>query len=170
MAQFLGYIIVEPLTAYLQDQSQSAFTRGTVARCLECIGKQHPHVRDDCAKSLTDQLAKFGGNSAELNGYLVVSLADLQALDSETLAIIEQAFSLDCVDEDFIGDWEDFQVFVGLKESDPSRRTARLRIAGLTDSQPSGFSGGMFGKADPREKAKRKNQKEARRKNRRKKK
>jgi hypothetical protein len=166
----LGVSALGSLATYLRDapQSESVFTLGTAISCIEEIAKLQPESRADSVQILTGLLERFAENSRELNGYLVSALGALKALES--LAVIEQAYTLDCVDEAFIGDWEDFQVFVGLKEPDPSKRRAGLRITGLTDSQPSGFSRGMSGTADPREKAKRKSQKEARRKNRRKKK
>jgi hypothetical protein len=77
--------------------------------------KQHPETRSECIAVLMAQLQRFAKNDPDLNAYLVMFLAvDLKAVEAAPL--IEQAYAVGRVNEDFIGDWEDAQVHLGLRE------------------------------------------------------
>ena len=59
-------------------------------------------------------LENYIHNDEMLNGELVTALAELGAVEAAPL--VEQAYKADRVDESVMGDWEDFQVEVGLLE------------------------------------------------------
>jgi Protein of unknown function (DUF1186) len=169
----IGAASMTPLAAYAEDPAHSVFCTGTVVFSIEEIGKQHPESRGDCIKTLNKLLERFAQNPPDLNSYIVSSLADLQAVDPESLDVIERAFAADSVDEMFVGDWDDFQVSVGLKAPDPEKQRRLRQFEGWNrpEPEPSGFRDeGVIHSRISATKAKRKTQKESRRKNRRKKK
>jgi hypothetical protein len=103
----------------------------------------------------------------------VTALAgDLQAVEAAPL--IEQAFNAHKVDEAFMGDWDEVQVYLGLKtrEEVPRKQFSPIfseplrSISHEFEPRPGGFGS----RQGTQKKAKRKQQKAARRKNRPKKK
>jgi len=59
-------------------------------------------------------LERFGENDPELNGFLVSYLVDLGAVES--ISCIQAAFEKECVDFSIIGDLEDVEIHLGLRE------------------------------------------------------
>jgi hypothetical protein len=80
-------------------------------------------------RSIAAELQKFDDNDPELNGYLVGSLAaDFKAV--ETAPLIEAAYAADRVDPSFVGNWDDAQVWLGLKKAPkvPTKIRERQRL------------------------------------------
>jgi len=79
----------------------------------------NPEEREECIGVLTKQLERFDENELELNGFLISYLVDLNAVESMTS--IGAAFEKDCVDFMIMGDLEDVEIALGLREerSDP---------------------------------------------------
>ena len=106
---------IPALTRLIANTKASEYSRWNAARCISAICKQHPESRSDGVAVLTQQLEKFATNDPDLNAILVVNLViDLRALES--IAVIEKAFQAGRVNEDFMGDWDEVQVELGLKE------------------------------------------------------
>jgi hypothetical protein len=78
------------------------------------IGRRHPASAPDCAASIAWDLGVYSTNDPNLNGCLVSDLADLK--QPSTYPLVEAAFQADQVDEAVMGDWEEFQIEVGLLE------------------------------------------------------
>jgi hypothetical protein len=93
------------------------------------------------------------------NGLLIGILVDLQAV--ETIPIMEQAFQANQVDTFLVGDWEDIQVELGLKnrEEVPERQFPEPSILAslFSSSRPTKVSKG-FGspQSEPTQKKSRK--------------
>lgn len=159
----IGSIAIPAVAAYLEDSTHSDEKRQIAITSLTAIAEAHEEARADVIAVLTRQLEKFNDNSLTLNGFLVTALAaDLKVVESAP--VMEQAYAANRVDEQFIGDWDDAQVYLGLKE-----REFRPQLEDdftYVDTPSSSGSGPKSAKA----KAKQKAQKEARRKNRKKKK
>ncbi len=172
----IGPAAIPSLAAYLADSSQGVFSRTTAISSLEKLARKHPERRTDCVTILTQQLESFRENGSELNGFIIAALLDLKAVESAS--IIEQAFRADCVDERVAGDWDDVQVEFGLKSrADVPQKASRFELTGdLANYSPEFFSSSAdeFVVVDRTAKAKsqvkRKMQKQARKKNRKKKK
>lgn len=153
--RLIGAAAIPALAAYLANKSQPVFPRGTAIGSIEQIGNHYPEHRSQCVTVLTNQLKAQGENEPELNGYLVVALVDLKAVESAS--VIEQAFQADSVDEAFIGDWDEVQVRLGLKsreqvpEKYPLKQLAEVANASKADF--SGFSSG-YARAKAKERAK----------------
>jgi len=74
----------------------------------------HPDARAECVAIFARQLEGFAEQDPTLNAFLVDPLLDLKAV--EAAPVIERAFAADRVDESVVGDWEDVQIALGLKE------------------------------------------------------
>ena len=165
----IGAPAIPALADYLADQSQPVFPRGTAIGSIEQIGNQYLEHRSQCVTVLTNQLKAQSENDPELNGYLVVALVDLNAVESAS--VIEQAFYADCVDEAFIGDWDEVQVRLGLKSRDQvPKKYPRNPFPEVANASVEGWRGFSSGSAKAKGKVKRKMQKQSRRQNRAKKK
>jgi hypothetical protein len=182
----IGCSAISSIVKLLQDTTAHVHTRTSAVDYIEKIGVAHPECRVLCVAALTEQLQKFNENDPTLNGFLITVLV----IDLKTLAaadLIEAAFQADRVDKKIVGDWDDVQVYLGLKSIKDLPPARRRQFWGLPEyeQQFSGFSRppertiseflGEFvpqaGKEfDPHKaKTKRKQQKQARQKNRRKK-
>lgn len=130
----IGPAAVAALAAYLADPAHGLYPRTTAATSLERIGKRHTDARDEVVDILARQLAASaarepeGDDNAALNGFLISALIGLRA--TEAAPAIERAFAADRVDEMIVGDWDDVQVALRLKEPDPDK-PHQLLSAGL---------------------------------------
>jgi hypothetical protein len=169
----IGAAALPALSDYLADTTQPDSCLEIAISCIAQIGIQHPEQRESCAAILTHELEAYADRDPEFNAYLVTALAaDLKAV--EAAPVIEQAFNAQKVDEAFIGDWDEAQVYLGLKtrEEVPQKRFSPTFSEVLRSTrQPfEPQSSGFGSRQATQKKAKRKKQKEARRKNRSKKK
>ncbi|BAU07544.1 HEAT repeat domain-containing protein [Fischerella sp. NIES-3754] len=99
-----GEVAIPRLKAYLADESHGIFPRITAIHSLEEICKQHPNTRQKCIAALTQQLKSFAQNPHELNGFIVASLIELQAVESA--AVIKSAFLAQSVPDEITGTWD----------------------------------------------------------------
>ncbi len=163
----IGPAAIPPVAKYLADPGNRLWARISAAFSLEKIGAAHPQSRQECVDALTAVLQNYTRNDEMLNGELVNALAELKAVEAAPL--VEQAYKADRVDESILGDWEDFQVAVGLLEE-------RITPDEDLDFNPfiPSFLGeggkGRVNKESAQTKKKRKQAKDSRRKNRKKKK
>jgi len=144
----------------------------TASNSLEKIGGHYPEARAGCISGIAAALERFPKQDETLNAFLISDLAELRAVEAAPL--VERAFATDKVDLFVDGDWEDFQVKVGLLEE---------RITPVPISFPFGpffiedFSGvndfggevpriPNTGSFDKKEKKKRKQEKASRKRNR----
>jgi Protein of unknown function (DUF1186) len=169
--QEIGTATIPALVDFIADSHQLDFPRGTAARALLGIAQKYPESRIQCVESITRLLQAFTDNTPELNAYFIEVLADLKAIESA--AVIEQAFQLNCVEEAFVGDWDEVQVALGLKtrEEVPLKRFTFIEPPTNRERYEPFPNFGSFGgeSKKTKTKAKRKQQKDSRRKNRKKK-
>ena len=111
--QQIGTESIPFLANYLRDASHGQTSRITVVEILQILAEFYPETRDSCVSLFMEQLRQFEANLKDVNGFIVVSLAELKALDAA--ATIEEAFERGCVSERVGGNWEDIQVLMGLK-------------------------------------------------------
>jgi hypothetical protein len=167
----IGAAALPELAETLGNTKHSNYARENAAMSIAEVAKQHPDARSESITLLTAQLAKFSKNNPELNAFLVTELAaELKAVESA--AVIEQAYQSGRVNEDFIGDWDDAQVHLGLKDKSevPDRpRNILTHPWEFVPPEPSGFAIGRNAVPKTKAVAKRKTQKQSRRQNRKKK-
>lgn len=109
-----GPPVLEELRAYLSDPKNGTWTRVGVARAMELIFKASPESRADCIDALCAGLELFEQNDETVNGFIISYLADMKAPESAPL--VERAFQSGRVDLSIQGDYEEFQIAVGLLE------------------------------------------------------
>jgi len=110
----IGPAALPGLAAYIADDvSNNDTSRIDAISSVEKIGQHWPDARSQCIEVLTRQLELLGANEPDVNGFLIGSLVDLQAI--EAVPLIERAFALGCVDLTIMGDWDHVQVELGLK-------------------------------------------------------
>jgi hypothetical protein len=110
------------------DRPGDPVVRGSMAEAIARIGQTDREARDRCASILAERLEHFERQEPELNGFIVSSLLDLEAV--EYAAVIERAMTSGKVDESIVGDWEDVQVELGLL--DARKTPARSPLERLT--------------------------------------
>jgi hypothetical protein len=112
--KMLGPAAIPHLATFLTDSTHDLNARIAVSRSLQRIGSEYETSRVACIQALAAQLEKFSQTDPELNGFVVIGLLDLKAV--ETAPLIKRAFAAGRVDEWIGGDWESVQVELGLKE------------------------------------------------------
>ncbi|WP_013321072.1 hypothetical protein [Gloeothece verrucosa] len=163
----IGVESIPILANYLSDVSKGEFSRIAVIETLQNFPESYPEVRNDCICVLTEQLKHFQANGKEANGFIVLALVKLNAIESADL--IEQAYEEGYVDEAVVGDWEEIQILFGLIP--PKTKTRILSSSSLESSLYQSDEFALRQKqAKSQAKKQKKRQKEARRKNRAKKK
>ena len=164
----LGVGAIPALSAYVTGQENGLWARAVACDGLECIATAFPDSTPVCAGILAEALAGYAQNDPTLNASIIVPLMHLRQPD--TYPLVEEAFKADRVDLIMMGDWEDFQVEVGLLEE----RITEPEYGWLPpdlDEQDDDFSHPAQSKnAAKKEKNKRKQEKQSRKQNRKKKK
>ena len=169
----IGLVAIPALTVLIANRKASNYSRQIASDCITAIYKQHPESRSDGVLVLTQELNRFTTNDPDLNAILVCNLViDFRAIES--IEVIKRAFEAGRVNEDFMGDWDDVQVELGLKDRsevpEKLRRNMLFNPWEYVKPEPIRFSG-HNGEIVPktRAKAKRQAQSASRKKNRNKK-
>jgi hypothetical protein len=109
----MGSAAMAPTVEYLANPVHDDWARIAAAKTLGLIGQQHPELRDDCVRVLRAQLGKHAEQSEGINAFLISPLLDLKAI--EALPEMKEASDAGHVDETVGGDFEDFEIELGLK-------------------------------------------------------
>jgi hypothetical protein len=163
----LGAAAIQPCQEYLADRSKGDYARIAAGGALAKIGKQHPETRDDCVQALMSTLENYQADDVTINAFTLSELADLKAVEAAPLA--EEIFRAGCADESVMGDYEDFQVEVGLLEKriTPGRGPTDAQVKQLLNAfKNAERTRQQEANKAKKEKAKRKQEKKARRRNR----
>ena len=110
----IGPACIPPLQEYLLNPKKLEWASATCSSALEKMGLEHPESRADCVKALEGALENYADNDHGINGSIIASLTDLNA--AESAPIIKRAFDANVVDLMIMGDYEDYQIEVGLIE------------------------------------------------------
>ena len=108
----VGQPAIQPLAAYLADESRREFPRSAAASGLREIARHYPEWRAEVVTILTAELGRHRSDCGVLNGLLVADLLDLGAVESAEA--IERAFAADIIDPTVAGDWEDVRAELGV--------------------------------------------------------
>lgn len=103
----LGRAAAPAITAYAGNAGHPLFARGGAVLSLELMGAQH---RAACVHSLIGLLANYAHYPPTLNGIIIVALANLKA--TEALALIEEAFEAEAVDDLTTGDLDEIKAAI----------------------------------------------------------
>jgi hypothetical protein len=123
----LGLPAIESCRAYLADINKNIFSRVAAAHALSEIGQQHPEARDACVQALMSTLQDYQNDDETVNAFTLSFLSDLKAVEAAPLA--EKIFNADKAALEVAGDYEDYQICVGLLE----KRLTKSKFRGITD-------------------------------------
>ena len=158
----LGAPAIDACREYLADQSHSTFARVAASYALSEIGKQHPETRDACVQALISTLRDYQNDDETVNAFSLSYLAELKAVEAAPLA--EEIFKAGRAVLEVAGDYEDYQIRVGLLK----KRLTPSKSRSITDLEFSrvveGFSTerNRVRETEKKEKNKRKQEKKAR--------
>jgi hypothetical protein len=110
----IGPASIPPLREYLLKPDKLEWASVTMAHGLAEISKQYPEYRNACVEALRAGLEHYDGNGETINAFLIDYLAELKAVEAAPL--VERAYRAEVVDISVLGDFEDFQIEVGLLE------------------------------------------------------
>ncbi len=126
----IGPAALPRLAEFMDDQIHTGFVRGLASDAIKEIAKHHPEARAECIAAFSQalenslRLTVIDENVPEFNGFVIADLIDLDA--KEAAPIIERAFQQKRVDEIFVGDWNEVQYELGLKERPTPEERAQL--------------------------------------------
>jgi hypothetical protein len=123
----LGTPAIESCRAYLADINKNIFSRVAAAHALSEIGQQHPEARDACVQALISTLQDYQNDDETVNAFTLSFLSDLKAVEAAPLA--EEIFKADKVALEVAGDYEDYQIRVGLL----TKRLTKSKFRSITD-------------------------------------
>jgi hypothetical protein len=162
----IGVPSIQPSLEYLLDPSHGTYARIAAAKTLSEIGTRHPETRDDCVRSLIAALEKYRENDETVNAFIISYLMTLKA--AEAAPLVEKAYLEDLVEIGVCGDYEEFQIQVGLlkKRLTPSPFTSEAELKRLLGGAVTmDEARKRQGEKEKKEKAKAKQSKKARKKN-----
>lgn len=108
----VGPVCIPTLQEYFLNPEKLIWASVTVAHCLAEVGNQNPESRSACIAALQAGLENFAKNDETVNGFLISFLAELKA--AEVVLLVERAYQADKVDLSVMGDFEEYQIAVGL--------------------------------------------------------
>ncbi len=108
----IGESAIAPSALHLADRGASEWSRIVLVSALEYIALLHSDLKDTCIEKLASQLADYAHNPKSLNGFLVNSLVELDAVSKAPL--MSRTFSAEQVDDTIRGNWPEVQIEIGL--------------------------------------------------------
>jgi hypothetical protein len=123
----LGAPAIDPCREYLADSSHSTFARVAAGYALSEVGKQHPETRDACIQALISTLQDYQNDDETVNAFSLSYLAELRAVEAAPLA--EEIFKAGRAEIEVAGDYEDYQIRVGLLQ----KRVTQSKFRSITD-------------------------------------
>lgn len=126
----IGEPAIEPLVSYLKKTVNDEFSHVLVVSGLAEIAMHQHQLRKRILSIFSIYMQNPWEESQELNGCLISSLVDLEAI--ELIDDIRYLFELDCVDISSCGDIEDVEIDLGLRHK---RETPRPILYELDEMQ-----------------------------------
>jgi len=123
----LGVTAIDPCREYLANPSHGTFARAAAGYALSEVGKQHPEARDACVRALMSTLQDYQNDDETVNAFNLSYLAELKAVEAAPLA--EEIFKAGRAEIEVGGDYEDYQIRVGLLQ----KRVTQSKFRSITD-------------------------------------
>lgn len=115
---------------YISKSSRCLSGRLSAINYFRELQKRYPDERERCIEALAKLLANYKKNDPGINGFLILGLCDLKAVDQAP--DIKKAFDARRVDLMVMGDWDDVQVELGLKtRKEVSQKRTRPEALGV---------------------------------------
>lgn len=109
----IGLSAMSAVQDYIANPSHTLFGRLSAIDYFTALQEHHPDQRERCIDGLAQLLANYKKNHPSLNGFLILELCDLKAV--EKAPEIKTVFDAHCVDLTIMGDWDEAQVKLGFK-------------------------------------------------------
>lgn len=126
----IGVKAIPALSNFLFKENNSSESYSMACSCLREIGIMHSDVRTQCISLITQKLELFNANESDLNALIINDLIELEAV--ETLPSIKKAYEKGCVDYSVQGDYEDVEIYMGVRQI----RSTPANYPGLFDDIP----------------------------------
>lgn len=110
----IGPACIPALAAYIKQKDKEEWTTAVMSGALSEIGKMNAESRDACVAALEEGLKNYETNEPYMNASFIYDLTALNASESDEL--VRKAYQSENVDLTLMGDYEDFQIEVGLLE------------------------------------------------------
>jgi hypothetical protein len=134
----MGKAVYPHLSNFLREITHNAWARMDAAKALSLYARNHPEDRLRVIGDLSAVLDDHANFNSSQTAMLIQHLAGMKAV--EAASHVEQAFTSGRVDIGFFGDWEDFQVDVGLLKE-------RITSSEKLQVSPTSFLDGMLNNA-----------------------
>jgi hypothetical protein len=108
----IGKAALPSLIDGVKNNRFSTWTRVTAAESITAVARDAPETREAVVGAICTALEEFDQSDPTLNAFLIAQLAQMKA--TEAVPLVERAYSAGRVDQSVIGDWEDFQIEIGL--------------------------------------------------------
>jgi hypothetical protein len=171
----IGKAAISPLATYLADDSHGLFPRMVATEAIETVGGMNPGLELLCVAVLDNQLQQYEQNDPVLNGAIIGSIVALGG--EEAIETINRAFVARRVDETIAGDWQYVRKMLGVGSPQDDEKTIHFNdpaeieaLFPLLPPLPTDFDEPRLSRSERAQhakmKAKRKQAKKARKKNR----
>jgi len=126
----IGPSAIPVLAEFMANDRIEPINRIEIPDSLGKIAQTYPGHRKECTEILNRQMEKFEAECDVLNAYVIGGLVDLG--ETKYIATIREAFSRNCVDLQVLGDVEDVEIMLKLREK---RDTPRRRLNPFTGEE-----------------------------------
>lgn len=130
----LGPDILPALSTFIADETVDSMARITAVTAIERMGQAQEEATENCKDVLREHLTQHQRQAPDLNAFLILGLVNLGA--SEDIELIRQPFAEDNVDLMLIGDIEDVEVELRIRDKRSARRP---KLGGFVPLRTSGL-------------------------------
>ncbi len=130
----IGPAAQAPLGTFLLDNNNQEFARAIAAQALQNIALKYPDKRDESITLLTQQCARLDTQTPDLNALVVCNLLDLDGV--EAIKEIRELYSRKIVDLYAVGDIEDVEIALGLRQQRETPRPDYGKVHSLNRTPP----------------------------------
>jgi hypothetical protein len=120
----IGPAAIPALAEYIAGEHDDEYAITHAAMGLLHIAERFPKAREQAIAPIISRLERYEENTPTQNAFLISDLEDLKAVEAASL--MKQALDAKAVDESVVGDWDDVQYALGLRDEPPPKRKPLL--------------------------------------------
>lgn len=129
----IGPACLSPLIDFIDNKSDNKeYAKYCAYDSIAKIGCLYPEQRLPCIEILSKWLRSFRSNDDKTNAFIMCGLVDLKAVES--IDLIREAFSNNCVDIDIQGDIEDVEIELCLRTNRSTPRKLSPTMQSIRDT------------------------------------
>ncbi len=127
----IGEKAILPMLAYLVDENIDEDAKLGITGVFSQIAQNEPEFKAQCQEILVSCLKQITTQESTLAGFLVSALLDLDA--REEIEIIREAFQHGYIDIDVVGDIEQVEIELGLRQQRSTPRPISPKIQAIRE-------------------------------------